>query len=99
MAQIINRVGGYRSDLLYGLMKGEACPVPPRVSNCSLNSEKITRVLGYEPFDPWPFDPALVPTDRAWHRRPLAEGSTGRMNAVLGFNPRYAAEHAVFPAR
>ena len=91
MAQIINRVGGYRSDLLYGLMKGEACPVPPRVSNCALNSEKIARVLGYEPFDPWPFDPALVPTDRAWHRRPFDGGSTGLMNRVLGFNPRYAA--------
>ena len=99
MAQIINRVGGYRRDLLYGLMKGEACPVPPRVSNCALNSEKIARVLGYEPFDPWPFDPALVPTDRAWHRRPLAGGSTEYMNAVLGFNPRYAARHAAFPAR
>ena len=91
MAQIINRVGGYRSDLLYGLMKGEACPVPPRVSNCALNSEKISRVLGYEPFDPWPFDPALVPTDRAWHHRPFDGGSTAHMNAVLGFNPRYAA--------
>ena len=99
MAQIINRVGGYRRDLLYGLMKGEACPVPPRVSNCALNSEKIARVLGYEPFDPWPFDPALVPTDRAWHRRPLTGGSTEYMNAVLGFNPRYAARHAAFPAR
>ena len=89
MAQIINRTGGYRRDLLYGLMKSEACPVPPRVSNCALNSEKIARVLGYEPFDPWPFDPELVPTDRAWHRRPLAEGSTEYMNRVLGFNPRY----------
>ena len=99
MAQIINRVGGYRSDLLYGLMKGEACPVPPRVSNCALNSEKIARVLGYEPFDPWPFDPALVPTDRAWHRRPFDGGSTGLMNRVLGFNPRYAAGRPAAAAR
>lgn len=91
MAQVINRVGGYRSDLLYGLMKEEACPVPPRVNDCSLNSEKIARVLGYQPFDPWPIDDVLMPTDRQWHcRREDGEnGSTPRMNRVLGFNQRY----------
>ena len=91
MAQIINRVGGYRSDLLYGLMKGEACPVPPRVSNCALNSEKIARVLGFAPFDPWPLDEELMPADRAWHRCRHEPGSTEKMNRLLGFNPRYAA--------
>ncbi|MGI5831878.1 MAG: SDR family oxidoreductase [Thermoguttaceae bacterium] len=89
MAQIINRVGGYPSELLYGLRKGEACPVPPRVSNCALDSEKIARILGYPPFDPWPFDPSMVPTDRQWHRSRSQKGSTDFMNSVLGFNPRY----------
>ncbi|MBQ3388038.1 MAG: sugar nucleotide-binding protein [Thermoguttaceae bacterium] len=92
MAQIINRVGGYPSELLYGLMKGEACPVPPRVSNCALNSEKIARVLGFAPFDPWPLDEELMPDGRAWHRCRHESGSTEKMNRLLGFNPRYAAE-------
>ncbi len=98
MAQIVNRTGGYPPELLYGLMKAEACPVPPRVSNCSLNSEKIARVLGYEPFDPWPFDGALMPADRLWHYLPLAEGATGYMNTVLGFNPRYACRETAAAA-
>jgi hypothetical protein len=27
----------------------------------------LTAVLGHQPFDPWPVDPGLVPTDRQWH--------------------------------
>ena len=91
MAQIINRTGGYGADLLYGLMKEEACPVPPRVSDCSLNSEKITSVLGYQPFDPWPLTDDLMPNDREWHKRrtPNEKGSTDFMNSILAFNALY----------
>lgn len=91
MAQIINRTGGFPPDLLYGLMKDESCPVPPRVSNCSMNSEKLARVLGYPPFDPWPYSDEWFPTDRRWHyaRKPGEDGSVSFMNRILGFNPRY----------
>ncbi|MDO5552608.1 MAG: sugar nucleotide-binding protein [Planctomycetia bacterium] len=71
MAQIINRAGGFSSELLFGLMKEESCPVPPRVSNCTLDSSRIAQVLGYEPFVPWPREESLVPDDRTWHARRL----------------------------
>lgn len=89
MAQIINRTGGFDPDLLFGLMKDESCPVPPRVSNCTLNSERLTRVLGYLPFDPWPLVPELMPTDREWHykRKPGEPGSVSYMNRILALNP------------
>ena len=90
MAQIINRTGGFSPDLLFGLMKDESCPVPPRVSNCGLDSSKMERLLGYPPFDPWPYDPQYMPDDRQWHyrRRPDEPGSVPWMNRILAFNPR-----------
>lgn len=89
MAQIINRLGGFSPDLLFGLMKDESCPVPPRVSNCSMNSEKLAAVLGFEPFRPWPLDDEHFPTDRKWHRQraPHETGSVERMNRLLAFLP------------
>lgn len=95
MAQIINRTGGFDPDLLYGLMKDESCPVPPRVSNCALDSARIAKILGYQPFTPWPLDPALMPTDREWHykRESDEKGSVEYMNRVLALNPYYYKEN------
>jgi dTDP-4-dehydrorhamnose reductase len=46
-----------------------AGPIPPRAGDVTLDSSKLADSLGCEPFDPWPLDEALVPTDRDWHRR------------------------------
>ena len=73
IAQIINRVGGYPPRLLMGCHRTDAGAVPPRAGDVRLDCSKLERVLGYRPFRPWPANPTLVPTDRAWHaRRPDA---------------------------
>jgi dTDP-4-dehydrorhamnose reductase len=74
IAQIVNRVGGYHPDLLFGMPRFDAGPIPPRAGNVAMDSSKLTRTLGYNPFDPWPLDEAMVPTHRYWHReRPQGE--------------------------
>ena len=90
MAQIVNRTGGFDPELLFGMLIEESCPVPPRVRNCSLDSSKLTEVLGYEPFTPWPGNPEHMPDSRDWHfkRRDGEPGSIPYMNRVLGFSPR-----------
>jgi dTDP-4-dehydrorhamnose reductase len=67
IAQIVNRVGGYDPELLHGCMRIEAGPLPPRAGDVTLNSTKLARALGYDPFDPWPLDDDHVPTHRGWH--------------------------------
>lgn len=90
IAQVINRVGGYRPDHLHGCYRQQAGPIPPRAGNVSLNSSKLAQALGYEPFDPWPADEALVPTHRRWHheREPGETGSPEKLAALLYRNPR-----------
>ncbi len=74
IAQIINRVGGYDPELLFGMPRNHAGPIPPRAGNVTMDSSKLIGALGYNPFDPWPLDDALVPTHRNWHReRPHGE--------------------------
>lgn len=92
IAQIVNRVGGYSPDLLMGCPRRQAGPIPPRAGDVSMDSGKLARALGYEPFDPWPFDERWVPTDRDWHRqRPADErGSRELLARILYLNPRYA---------
>jgi len=67
IAQVINRVGGYAPDLLKGCPRIEAGPMPPRAGNVSMNSNKVARALGYQPFRPWPLGEDLLPLDRRWH--------------------------------
>lgn len=69
IAQIVNRVGGYPPELLHGCWRVEAGPMPPRAGNVALASDKLSSVLAAPPFDPWPLDEELVPTDRDWHYR------------------------------
>ncbi len=89
IAQIINRVGGYRPEHLMGCLREQAGPIPPRAGNVTLDSTKLARALGYNPFDPWPFSEGLVPTHRNWHReRPAGErGSPQWLAEVLYRNP------------
>jgi dTDP-4-dehydrorhamnose reductase len=68
IAQIINRVGGYDPDLLFGIPRRHAAPIPPRAGDVSMCCDKLIRALGHHPFDPWPRADSLVPTDRDWHR-------------------------------
>jgi dTDP-4-dehydrorhamnose reductase len=89
IAQIVNRVGGYDPDCLMGCPRIEAGPVPPRAGNVAMDSGKLTRALGYEPFDPWPLDEQYVPTHRDWHRErpPGEERSPEHLHRVLCCNP------------
>jgi dTDP-4-dehydrorhamnose reductase len=89
IAQIVNRIGGYDPRNLQGCYRLEAGPVPPRAGDVTMNSDKLTRTLGFTPFDPWPLHEAHVPTHRDWHfERPVSEpGSPGLLAEVLYRNP------------
>ncbi len=67
IAQIVNRVGDYDPHLLKGCPRLEAGPIPPRAGNVSMNSEKLLKLFGTQPFRPWPFGAEWIPTNRAWH--------------------------------
>ena len=90
IAQIINRVGGYHPDHLMGCLRHEAGPVPPRAGDVSMDSSKLVRALGYEPFDPWPLYDEHIPIHSDWHcERPSDErGSPEHLAKVLYWNPR-----------
>jgi dTDP-4-dehydrorhamnose reductase len=89
IAQIINRAGGYDPNCLQGIPRCQADPIPPRAGNVCMDSSKLIGALGYNPFDPWPLDDRLMPTDPDWHhrRRPGEPGSPEYLNAVLASNP------------
>ena len=96
IAQVINRVGGYDPELLMGCPRIEAGPIPPRAGNVTMDSTALARALGDEPFDPWPFDPALIPTHRRWHyERNGRAGSPEWLAEVLYVNPRLATGGAI----
>jgi dTDP-4-dehydrorhamnose reductase len=89
IAQVINRVGGYDPRHLLGCPRRAAGPIPPRAGNVSLDSSKLVRALGYQPFHGWPYDDALVPTHDRWHfERPADQPSGSQWLAdVLYRNP------------
>ncbi len=89
IAQIVNRVGGYDPGNLQGCSRIEAGPIPPRAGNVSMNSSRLAEAIGFEPFDPWPYDESLVPTHREWHyERPTGwQGSPEMLADVLYRNP------------
>lgn len=88
IAQIVNRVGGYRPELLMGCYRVQAGPIPPRAGNVSMDSQKIARWLGYNPFSPWPLPDEFVPTSRDWHYdRSGIEGSPELLERILYRNP------------
>ncbi len=89
IAQVINRVGGYDPRHLMGCPRHAAGPIPPRAGNVSLDSSKLARALGYQPFYAWPYDESLVPTHSRWHfDRPAEQpGSQHWLAEVLYRNP------------
>ncbi len=89
IAQIVNRVGGYDPDLLMGMPRAQAGPMPPRAGNVAMDSTKLARDLGYEPFHPWPCDERYVPHHDSWHfeRSGDEPGSAELLSRVLYRNP------------
>lgn len=89
IAQIVNRVGGYDPNLLRGCLRVEAGPIPPRAGDVTMNSSALADVIGHDVLEPWPYDPAHVPTDGGWHhRRNGVPGSRELLARVLYRNPR-----------
>jgi dTDP-4-dehydrorhamnose reductase len=90
IGQIVNRVGGYDAELLMGCLRHQAGPIPPRAGDVSLDSSKLSRELGFEPFDPWPLASEFIPTHDQWHRERNCSwrGSPGLLAEVLYRNPR-----------
>jgi len=90
IAQVINRVGGYPPECLMGCMRAEAGPIPPRAGNVAMDCGKLVAALGYDPFDPWPYDEAFVPTHDQWHfeRSASEPGSFALLQRILYRNPR-----------
>jgi dTDP-4-dehydrorhamnose reductase len=90
IAQIVNRVGGYDPRLLMGCPRREAGPIPPRAGNVTMNSRALSEALDDDgPLDPWPHDPALVPTHLDWHfDRNGTPGSRELLARILYRNPR-----------
>ena len=93
IGQIINRVGGYDPDCLFGIPRRDAGPIPPRAGNVAMDCSKLLRTLGCNPFDPWPLDDSLVPSHRDWHRQrpPDEPRSPEHLRQVLSANPRRSA--------
>ncbi len=81
IGQIVNRVGGYDPDLLKGCPRRDAGPMPPRAGDVTMNSTRLVRAMGMQPFQPWPID-ELVPDDRDWHRR-RADGEEGGVQRIV----------------
>jgi dTDP-4-dehydrorhamnose reductase len=89
IAQVINRVGGYDPDLLMGCQRIAAGPIPPRAGDVTMDSRALADALGDSVLDPWPYDPALVPTNDRWHyERNGCPGSRELLARVLYRNPR-----------
>jgi dTDP-4-dehydrorhamnose reductase len=67
IGQIVNRVGGFASELLRGCPRKDAGPLPPRAGNVTMCSDKLRATLGGNAFRPWPANSVLMPTDSEWH--------------------------------
>ena len=90
IAQIVNVVGGYDPAHLQGCPRIEAGPMPPRAGNVAMDSSKLIAALGRNPFDDWPIDDSLVPTDQEWHFRQASavNGGPELVRKLLYRNPK-----------
>ena len=90
IAQIVNRVGGYDPKLLMGCPRVEAGPIPPRAGDVTMNSDKLARTLGRNPFLAWPIRRDQIPNSRSWHfeRGSVLEESPDRIISDLYDRPR-----------
>jgi dTDP-4-dehydrorhamnose reductase len=68
VGQIVNAVGGYPAELLHGVPRIEGGPMPPRVGDLSINSEKLYKLLPPGFIKPWPVFDWLVPDSFDWHK-------------------------------
>ncbi|MFO0885731.1 MAG: hypothetical protein U0894_16355 [Pirellulales bacterium] len=93
IAQIVNRVGGYRAEDLLGCPRVDAGPMPPRAGDVTMNSDKSSKRWDTSRLIPWPLHEEHVPTHRDWHcERSVSErGSPELLAEVLYRNPRYVA--------
>jgi len=90
IAQIVNRAGGYKPELLMGCPRAEAGPLPPRAGNVSLDCRKLIAALGTNPFHGWPVRETLVPDALDWHYRREESGSRDFLACELSHNPQRA---------
>ena len=89
IAQIVNRVGGYRPELLMGCPRIDAGPMPPRAGNVTMNSQKLKLALGREPFAAWPLLEHQIPTSPKWHLVQQADGSAEKIQTTLYNRPKH----------
>ena len=87
IAQIVNRVGGYRPELLMGCPRIDAGAMPPRAGNVTMNSQKLRLALGREPFVAWPLLQNQLPSSRTWHMVKSPEGSPEKVQKTLYQRP------------
>ncbi len=79
IAQVVNRVGDYDPQLLKGCPRQAAGPMPPRAGDVSMNSDKLVRLWGGQPFRPWPLGSDVTPLHPQWHHdRPAHEARSLR---------------------
>ena len=88
IAQIVNRVGGYRPELLMGCPRIDAGPMPPRAGNVSMNSQKLKLELGRQPFVAWPLLNSQIPTSPSWHQLKQPQGSAELIERQLYERPK-----------
>ncbi len=67
IAQVINRLGNYQSDLLMGCPRAEAGPMPPRAGHVGMDISKVTAILPLGTLNTWPLSAEQIPTDKQWH--------------------------------
>tara|TARA_R110002049_G_scaffold50370_3_gene143061 strand:- start:98430 stop:99449 length:1020 start_codon:yes stop_codon:yes gene_type:complete len=89
IAQVVCVAGGYDPHLLQGCPRVEAGPMPPRAGNVTLDSSKLSKLLGGDPFDPWPRDDRLTPLENDWHYKASQQiaGSESELHRQLYQNP------------
>ena len=87
IAQIVNRVGGYRPELLMGCPRIDAGAMPPRAGNVTMNSQKLRLALRREPFVAWPLLQNQLPSSRTWHMVKSPEGSPEKVQKTLYQRP------------
>jgi len=94
IAQVINRLGGYPPELLMGCPRAAAGPVPPRAGDVTMDTSKLRNLIGDDIVRPWPYDPAHVPSDDAWHgRRPDNPPADAIARHLCGYGPPSSPEH------
>jgi dTDP-4-dehydrorhamnose reductase len=83
IAQVINKLGNYRPELLMGCLRAAAGPMPPRAGNVAMDTDKIKALLPPGALRPWPVREEQVPIDADWHARRREEFPPGSIARFL----------------